>query len=72
MTTPGTVGRLLGFALLLDLWAMENGLSIEGGGRGAHTIPAPYRALRMFADGSGGYMAPFLARLEVLKEEQSD
>jgi len=72
MTTPGSIDRLLGYALLLDLWAMENELSIEGGGSGAHTILSPYRALQMFADGTGGYLAPFLARLEALKGEQSD
>jgi aminoglycoside phosphotransferase (APT) family kinase protein len=66
MTTPGGVDRLLGYALLLDLWAMENQLSIEGG-PGAYAILAPYRALQMFTDGSGGYLAPFLARLEAIK-----
>jgi scyllo-inosamine 4-kinase len=72
MTTPGSVDRLLGYALLLDLWAMENELSIEGSSPGTHTILAPYRALQLFADGTGGYLAPFLARLEDLKGEQDD
>jgi scyllo-inosamine 4-kinase len=62
-STPGGADRLLGFALLLDLWAMEDELSIWHRGRETWVNWAPYRALMMLADGAGGYLAPVLARL---------
>jgi scyllo-inosamine 4-kinase len=61
--TPGGADRLLGYALLLDLWGTEDELSIWRRSRETWMNWAPYRALKMLAEGNGGYLAPVLARL---------
>ena len=69
ISTPGGADRLLGFALLLDLWSMENWLS-KWDGREPYADWAPYRALTALADGAGGYLAPVLAHLGITREAQ--
>ncbi|MBC8444851.1 MAG: aminoglycoside phosphotransferase family protein [Chloroflexi bacterium] len=61
-SSPGGEDRVLGYALLLDLWSMENWLS-KWDGREPYVDWAPYRALTSLTDGAGGYLAPALARL---------
>jgi aminoglycoside phosphotransferase (APT) family kinase protein len=67
ISTPDGADRLLGFALLLDLWSMEDWLS-EWDGREPYVDWASYRALAALADGAGGYLAPVLARLGAARE----
>jgi len=67
ISTPDGADRLLGFALLLDLWSMENWLS-KWDGRELWGDWAPYRALTLLTDGTGGYLAPVLARLRTARE----
>lgn len=67
ISTPDGADRLLGFALLLDLWSMENWLS-KWDGREPWVGWAPYQALTSLADGAGGYLAPVLARLCAMRE----
>jgi len=62
ISSPGGADRLLGYALLLDLWSMENWLS-KWDGRAPYVDWAPYRALTALADGVGGYLGPVLKRL---------
>jgi aminoglycoside phosphotransferase (APT) family kinase protein len=62
ISTPDGADRLLGYALLLDLWMMENELSTWDGREPWEDL-APYRALTSLAGCSGGYLAPVLARL---------
>jgi aminoglycoside phosphotransferase (APT) family kinase protein len=62
ISTPGGADRLLGYALLLDMWMMENELSTWDGREPWETL-APFRALTWLADGRGCYLAPLLARL---------
>ncbi|MBN1641092.1 MAG: phosphotransferase [Anaerolineae bacterium] len=58
----GSADRLLGYALLCDVWLVENELS-QWDGQGSYADWAPYRALMALADGAGGCLAPVLERL---------
>jgi scyllo-inosamine 4-kinase len=62
MQTPGGPARLLGYAILLELWSMENWLS-KWDRQEPFNEWQPYRTLTSLADGAGGYLAPLLARL---------
>ena len=67
ISTPDGADRLLGYALLLDLWSMENWLS-KWDRREPWGDWAPYRALTLLTDGAGGYLAPVLARLRARQD----
>jgi scyllo-inosamine 4-kinase len=67
ISTPDGADRLLGFALLLDLWMMEDWLS-EWDGREPWVDWAPYWALGSLTDGTGGYLSPVLAGLRARQE----
>jgi len=58
---PGGPDLLLGYAILLELWSMENWLS-KWDGQEPFADWQPYRALASLADGDGGYLAPVLTR----------
>ncbi len=60
--TPEGPEVLLGYAILLELWSMENWLS-KWDGAEPFAPWQPYRTLTSLADGAGGYLAPVLARL---------
>jgi scyllo-inosamine 4-kinase len=62
-STPGAADRLLGFAILVDLWCTEKWLSEWQDGE-PNQDWAPHLALATLADGAGGYLAPVLARLD--------
>jgi aminoglycoside phosphotransferase (APT) family kinase protein len=62
VVTPGGSERLLGYAILLELWSMEHWLS-KWDGVEPFAPWQPYRTLTALADGAGGYLAPVLARL---------
>lgn len=59
----GAADRLLGYAVLLQLWATHKWL-VESDGREDYTAWQPHRALTSLADGDGGYLAPALALLD--------
>jgi aminoglycoside phosphotransferase len=61
-SAAGSAERLLGFAILLEMWALEKWLS-EWDGCEPYVDWQPYRTLTALADGSGGYLAPVLAQL---------
>jgi hypothetical protein len=61
-STPGGAERLLGCALLCDMWLVESDL-YAWDGAGSLSGRAPVRALRALADGKGGNLAPVLARM---------
>ena len=67
LTAPDGADRLMGFAILLELWMTEDELS-KWDGREPFVNWAPYRALSALADGAGGYLAPVLARLGAPRE----
>jgi aminoglycoside phosphotransferase len=67
ISTPDGADRLLGYALLLDLWSMENWLS-KWDGQEPWGDWAPYRALTLLTDGTGGCLAPVLARLRARQD----
>jgi scyllo-inosamine 4-kinase len=58
--TPGAGERLLGYAILLELWSLENWLA-KSDGREPYADWQPYRTLTGLAGGDGGYLAPVLA-----------
>jgi scyllo-inosamine 4-kinase len=61
LANPGGTDLLLGYAILLELWSMENWLS-KWDGQEPFDDWQPYRTLTALADGAGGYLAPVLAR----------
>jgi scyllo-inosamine 4-kinase len=71
ISTPSGADRLLGFALLLELWSMENWLS-KWDGKEPYVDWAPYQALTSLAGGVGGYLAPLLARLGAARETHAE
>lgn len=56
---PGGPDLLLGYAVLLELWMLEDWLA-HPEGEGPLEQWQPYRALLSLADGRGGYIAPVL------------
>jgi hypothetical protein len=62
VVTPEGSGLLLGYAILLELWSMENLLS-KWDGVEPSAQWQPYRTLTALAGGAGGYLAAVLARL---------
>lgn len=58
----GAKDRLLGYAVLLQLWAMHKWL-VDWDGRADVTAWQPHRALAGLAAGDGGYLAPVLQLL---------
>ncbi|HEY8741725.1 MAG TPA: aminoglycoside phosphotransferase family protein [Chloroflexota bacterium] len=62
LARPGARDRLLGYAVLLQLWAMHKWL-VNWDGRQDYTAWAPFRALTALAEGDGGYLAPVLPLL---------
>jgi scyllo-inosamine 4-kinase len=61
LVNPRSSDLLLGYAILLELWSMENELS-KWDGQAPITACQPYRTLSALADGAGGYLARVLAR----------
>ncbi|MBI3970061.1 MAG: aminoglycoside phosphotransferase family protein [Chloroflexi bacterium] len=59
---PGAADRLLGYAVLLQLWSM-NGWLAHWDGWEDFTTWQPYRALTALAAGDSGYLASVLSRL---------
>jgi aminoglycoside phosphotransferase (APT) family kinase protein len=57
---PGGKDLLMGYAILLELWLLEEWLS-HPEGEGPLKQWQPYRCLVSLADGRGGYLAPILA-----------
>jgi aminoglycoside phosphotransferase (APT) family kinase protein len=62
----GAADRLLGYAIVLEMWMLENRIAKEGFATIAES--QPYRALSSLADanGDGGYLADVLAKLRPL------
>ncbi len=58
---PGGPDLLLGYAILLELWQLQNWLA-HPDGEGPLERWDPYLRLLSLADGQGGYLAPVLAR----------
>lgn len=61
---PGGPDLLLGYAILLELWMLEDWLAHPEGEEGTFEQWQPYLNLVSLADGNGGYLAPILARME--------
>jgi scyllo-inosamine 4-kinase len=61
LAQPGAPERLLGYAILLEQWKLEDWLA-HPDGVGALESWDPYRRLRSLANGQGGYLAPLLGR----------
>lgn len=59
---PGARERLLGYAVLLQVWAMHKWL-VHWDGRQDYTAWRPYQMLTALAAGDGGHLAPVLALL---------
>jgi aminoglycoside phosphotransferase (APT) family kinase protein len=59
---PGGKDLLIGYAILLELWLLEDWLA-HPEGEGPLETWLPYRMLLSLKDGQGGYLAPLLARL---------
>jgi scyllo-inosamine 4-kinase len=59
---PGGPDLLAGYAILLELWLLEDWLA-HPEGEGPLETWQPYRMLLSLADGQGGYLAPLLARV---------
>lgn len=59
LASPGSGERLRGYAILLELWQMENWLA-HPEGEGPLETWDPYRRLLSLARGDGGYLAPLL------------
>jgi aminoglycoside phosphotransferase (APT) family kinase protein len=57
---PGGKDLLMGYAILLELWMLEDWLA-HPEGEGPLEQWQPYRMLLSLADGQGGYLAPLLA-----------
>jgi scyllo-inosamine 4-kinase len=62
LTHPGASDVLLGYAILLEFWSMENWLS-KWDGKERFDNWQPYLALTSLANGAAGYLAPVLARV---------
>src|SRR5262249_39958309 len=58
---PGGADRLPGYAMLFEVGVMA-GWVLKGDGREPFDDWHPFRTLTSLADGSGGYLAPILAR----------
>ncbi len=56
---PGGKELLMGYAILLELWMLEDWLA-HPEGEGPLEQWQPYRMLHSLANGQGGYLAPFL------------
>jgi len=56
---PGGKDLLMGYAILLELWMLEDWLA-HPEGEGPLEQWQPYRMLLSLADGQGGYLATFL------------
>jgi aminoglycoside phosphotransferase (APT) family kinase protein len=56
---PGGKDLLMGYAILLELWLLEDWLA-HPEGEGPFEQWQPYRMLLSLADGCGGYLAPIL------------
>jgi aminoglycoside phosphotransferase len=59
---PGAKDRLLGYAVLLKLWAVHKWLA-DGDDRAGFPTWQPHRELTELAAGNGGYLAPVLKLL---------
>jgi scyllo-inosamine 4-kinase len=59
MVQPSSKALLVGYAILLELWLLEEWLA-HPEGEGPLEQWSPLRRLRLLADGSGGYLAPLL------------
>ncbi|HET9911133.1 MAG TPA: aminoglycoside phosphotransferase family protein [Anaerolineales bacterium] len=59
LTQPGSKALLVGYAILLELWLLEEWLA-HPEGEGPLEQWDPLRRLRLLADGRGGYLAPLL------------
>jgi scyllo-inosamine 4-kinase len=59
---PGTANRLLGYAVLRQLWS-TNGWLARWDGREDFAAWPPYQALAALAAGTGGYLTPVLSLL---------
>jgi aminoglycoside phosphotransferase (APT) family kinase protein len=59
LATPGSVDLLLGYAVLLELWRLQEWLA-HPEGEGPLEQWDPYRRLLALAEGQGGYYAPVL------------
>jgi scyllo-inosamine 4-kinase len=59
---PGAADRLLGYAVLLQLWSMNKWLA-NWDGREDFTSWQPYRAVTALATGGGGFLAPVISQL---------
>jgi scyllo-inosamine 4-kinase len=60
---PGGKDLLLGYAILLELWLLEDWLA-HPEGEGPLERWQPYRCLVSLADGNGGYLAPLLEQVK--------
>jgi scyllo-inosamine 4-kinase len=60
LAQPGSKRLLLGYAILLELWMLDDWLA-HPEGEGPLETWEPYRRLLSLADGGGGYLAPVLS-----------
>jgi aminoglycoside phosphotransferase len=63
---PGGKELLQGYAILLEVWMLEDWLA-HPEGEGPVEQWQPYRMLLSLADGQGGYLAPVLGRLDSIQ-----